>query len=383
LKALLRASRRPIGRLVFAARAAIRYLLASRVFNMKRSRGLAGFTLVELLVVIAIIGVLVALLLPAIQAAREAARRAQCQSNLKQIGLAVLNYDSSKGRFPIGALAASVAIDADYLSTWTVDILPQLEQQAVFQLWNRAVDFSEPGNQRLRETRLGVYQCPSDVDLDILVQPESGARAIATGAFYAPGSYRGVSGARGVGTSGDHFWDNPLCNTAANQTPITVAGSPPQPPLPDWTRGPLYAVMKSAAAADRKLPPVSAKMISDGTSNTLLVGEYHTETAVRPPGTATPGKSRRTMWAYGYTSYNKSSTIRESRTLIPDYEKCEAIPGADHTCKRAWGSLHSGNILQFVRCDGSVLGISQDIDLLLFASLGTIQGEETVAATLP
>ncbi len=341
---------------------------------MKRSRGSAGFTLVELLVVIAIIGVLIALLLPAVQAAREAARRAQCGSNLKQIGLAILNYDSAKGRFPAGSVCATPAINDRYLGTWTVEILPQLELQALFNVWDPNNDFSVDAsaggvrNKRLRETPVAVYRCPSDVDLDQLVAPESGDIAINQNAFYAPGSYRGVSGARGTGTGGDHFWDNPNANQNANVNAI-----------PDWTRGPLHATVRTIGAGDRKLPPVSIKMISDGTSNTLLVGEYHTTT---PPAGNT-AKSRRTMWAYAYTSYNQSSTIRESRTLIPNYAQCETIPGADHTCKRAWGSLHAGGIIQFARCDGSGVGISPDIDLVLFASLGTIQGEEQVNATLP
>src|SRR5262245_10197885 len=86
----------------------------------------AGFTLVELLVVIAIIGVLVALLLPAVQAARESARRAQCSNNLKQLGLAVTQYgDTYKGAFPVGSYACCYG-------TWLVALLPYIEQKSLF-----------------------------------------------------------------------------------------------------------------------------------------------------------------------------------------------------------------------------------------------------------
>lgn len=122
-----------------------------------------GFTLVELLVVIAIIGVLVALLLPAVQAAREAARRAQCVNNLKQVGLAVLNLESSLKTFPTGGVAPWPEI-ADYSSngrpfgperqglSWAFQILPYLEQGAVQNLTDTAA---------LRSTPIPMYFCPS------------------------------------------------------------------------------------------------------------------------------------------------------------------------------------------------------------------------------
>jgi hypothetical protein len=202
--------------------------------------------------------------------------------------------------------------------------------------------------------------------------PESQNGHPATTVFWATSSYRAMSGVHlmslnGLGSAGQLYWDNPEANRAANERD-----------LPSWTRGPMHAINTSdstpgAALMDRRLDPVSSKNITDGTANTLLVGEYHTVT----DPTAT--HSRRTMWAYGYTSYNQSSAIDDSRTLIPDYLKCGPNPGlgADiDDCKRAWGSLHAGNIIQFAKCDGSVTQISQDIDPKVFISLGTIQGEE-------
>lgn len=323
---------------------------------MGRSRSSSGFTLVELLVVIAIIGVLIALLLPAVQAAREAARRSQCKSQLKQIALAVLNHESARGRFPAGSTVRGADHRDKYASTWTVDILPYLEQPALYKLWNPKEDFHHASNRQLRETFLPVYLCPSDQDLDRLAAPESFPNAFDATALFAPGSYRGMSG-WSPGQNGDTFWDN-MNAAQANHDAV----------LPTWTRGPLHAV--STAKVDRPLPPVKTQAITDGTSNTLLVGEYHTVSNPEP-------KVRRTLWAFAYTSYNQSSAVDDSATLIPDYMKCLTIQkaGADHNCKRAWASLHAGNITNFAYCDGSVTEVSQDIDISLLGELATIAAE--------
>jgi len=100
-----------------------------------------GFTLVELLVVIAIIGILVALLLPAVQAAREAARRAKCQSNLKNIAIALQNYHSARNRFPKGFVAQPETVEA---WAWSVYILPYLEEQAIYDRLSPSEDFVIP-----------------------------------------------------------------------------------------------------------------------------------------------------------------------------------------------------------------------------------------------
>ena len=127
-----------------------------------------GFTLIELLVVIAIIAVLIALLLPAVQAAREAARRAQCINNLKQLGLAAHNYLSSQGVLPAQSLSSAEAL-ANAESTgwgvgWPLALLPQMEQQPLFNAFNFSRGHFAPGtpNNTVTNTQIAALICPSD-----------------------------------------------------------------------------------------------------------------------------------------------------------------------------------------------------------------------------
>lgn len=136
----------------------------------QRPKPCRGFTLVELLVVIAIIGILVALLLPAIQAAREAARRSQCANNLKQIGLALHNYNDSLKSLPIGSRSHPTLVPRNsYGTNWRASLLPYLEQTAIFSQLNfqsgsfagtGSAPFSG-GNEVLSNLTLPVYKCPS------------------------------------------------------------------------------------------------------------------------------------------------------------------------------------------------------------------------------
>ncbi|MCA9135039.1 MAG: DUF1559 domain-containing protein, partial [Planctomycetales bacterium] len=136
-----------------------------------------GFTLVELLVVIAIIGVLVGLLLPAVQAAREAARRMQCSNNLKQMGLALHNYESAYRTFPPSSISVGWCCSSPSAATWGLYILPYLEQGNLANQYNFNL-FSDAAPGRIAPTggpnefvatqTLAVYTCPSDVNTKTL-----------------------------------------------------------------------------------------------------------------------------------------------------------------------------------------------------------------------
>lgn len=132
---------------------------------VSRTRRRNGFTLIELLVVIAIIAILIALLLPAVQQAREAARRAQCKNSLCQIGLAIHNYEMAHNVLPPGSVNPAGPIRSEpqgYHMSWAVQILPYLEQQNVFASIDFTVGAYDPRNEKPRRLMIPTYLCPSD-----------------------------------------------------------------------------------------------------------------------------------------------------------------------------------------------------------------------------
>jgi len=122
-----------------------------------------GFTLVELLVVIAIIGILIALLLPAVQAAREAARRTQCNNNLKQLGIALHNYHDSHGTFPPAHLeTGTTGPTFRHHFGWLAYLLPYIEQENVYRLIDFRLKYSAPENRQDASVGIKTFICPSD-----------------------------------------------------------------------------------------------------------------------------------------------------------------------------------------------------------------------------
>jgi prepilin-type N-terminal cleavage/methylation domain-containing protein/prepilin-type processing-associated H-X9-DG protein len=328
-----------------------------------------GFTLIELLVVIAIIAVLIGLLLPAVQKVREAANRMSCTNNLKQIGIALHNYHDVNGTFPAGSLYKQTTPGKyNYYDTWTIAILPFIEQGNLLTDYDPTVpnaveDTKSPNMAFLRQSFVKVFTCPADYNPFVPAQPESGPggdTGLPGPPLYMPGDYRCVAGADWGGTD----WGVDENGPNENWDDATQ--------VQNWLMAHYSSdrgVMHASGVAGAKAEKIAN--ITDGTSNTLMVGEYMTKTHL----------NRRTFWAYAYTSYNEScATFAQSRTLIADFDLCTSSPpGGNNQCKRAWGSFHPNGVINFVFCDGSVRGISPNIDVnFVFPSLATIAGGEAV-----
>jgi len=313
-----------------------------------------AFTLVELLVVITIIGILIAMLLPAVQSARESARNTQCGNNLKQIGLAILSYEAQHGNFPPGAIQTKNASTGennwpcfDCRTNWAICILPFLEASNLYDQYDNNVSNCDPVNIPVLQTFLPVMICPSDVNTDQLAD----ASHYTPDYEAAPGSYKGVAG--GDHALHDHRWWWP-----------NRCGKPTDP----WTRGPLHVVCDPTASPTDSFSTVITSQITDGLTNTLLVGEYHTISGRY--NTVGP------FWASSVSVHNSSSTWRASYARgLPDYDACVATPGGHWVyCASAFASLHSGNMMNFVTCGGNVIRISPNMADDLYEAAGTIAG---------
>jgi prepilin-type N-terminal cleavage/methylation domain-containing protein len=196
----------------------------------------AGFTLAELLVVIAVIGILVGLLLPAVQSARESARRAACASNLRQIGVGLLNHHAAHGHFPAGLIDRRTAANRNGRQiAWSVFLLPYLEEQTVWKLFNTNLAYIAPENLPATSRVIPLYCCPSTVRL-------------------APYRVGNLTGDRaGVGLDKATDW----------------MGTTDYGGMFGWT-GPGYTFMNGVMIWET---PINAKQIRGGTSHVIIVAE--------------------------------------------------------------------------------------------------------------
>jgi prepilin-type N-terminal cleavage/methylation domain-containing protein/prepilin-type processing-associated H-X9-DG protein len=311
------------------------------IARVRRSKS-SGFTLIELLVVIAIIAILIALLLPAVQQAREAARRTQCKNNLKQIALACHNYESTHRCFPPGGVVfypTAVAITPTNFCTagldrtqapWLVMILPYVEETALYQQFDFSKRFTgssnipgDPPNSALFPSPMKKYQCPSDVG----------------NAGFNNSNYLGVQG---------------------GGPPVSTPAQPGSPPCS--TQAGTRVFMQSGMIFANS--QVRMRDVTDGTTNTFLVGEsrYMPTPIMRADGFHagwSSGLKADSSFAVPVTFAAAVLGINAQKECGPGIADCFSI------VSRMFGSRHTGGC-HFGMADGSAHFVSENVDINIY-----------------
>jgi prepilin-type N-terminal cleavage/methylation domain-containing protein/prepilin-type processing-associated H-X9-DG protein len=321
-----------------------------------------AFTLVELLVVITIIGILIALLLPAVQAAREAARRMQCSNNLKQAILAAHSFNEAKGMFPMGVRNRNPAalMGGGPVTSWAISIMPYMEYGNIYNLLG--ADLQPPpaplppdwsaNSDRAAQTVISALMCPSDPPGCFGALPSAGVnqdwtRSNYTACFSADGTYAEP----GVPDSGD---GGANCNNQASYNPSVTSG-----------KRALFNINVRKTLDD----------VTDGTSNTVALSET----------IQGPDKSqdvRGTWW--GFWGYHHTHMVAPNSPLpdrTPLWRDPAKIPCQPSSCLStaaiAARSYHPGGV-NVAMADGSGRFIIDGIDQSTWVALGSINGGETL-----
>ena len=351
-----------------------------------RSRA-SGFTLIELLVVIAIIAVLIALLLPAVQQAREAARRSQCKNNLKQIGLAVHNYEGTHKMFP--SMYSQGAANSGNFSV-QAQLLPYMDQASLQKL----IDFKLklqigccPGMVNLplieaTRTKLPLFRCPSDsgpASVDVVAGGTGGSVA-GTVNQYATCNYH-INCGTAVGTLYDTrlptdglFWANSSVNFAGIKDGLSNTSI-----FSESLVGPALATTTAPTTADerrQRYMSVGCTWFSSTVPPTVagLANGYQTPVnpsgfmAVTQPFSTSWGSNRGAGWIHGREYWTGYHHYHQPNSDIPDMGTC----GYGVFASR---SEHSGGVHTLLS-DGAVRFISNSIDLGIWRGLGTRNGKE-------
>ncbi|MEX0643351.1 MAG: DUF1559 domain-containing protein [Pirellulales bacterium] len=329
----------------------------------RRETSSRGFTLVELLVVIAIIGILVALLLPAIQAAREAARRSQCVNNLKQIGLAVHNYHDTRREVP-----PTFVVGAGW-GTWLMAIMPYLEEGNALSLRDPDLNFYAQIDQAV-QSQVSVYLCPSR-----RAPPQIGSYEIRYGkakqgalADYA------MCGGDGLWSETFYYVGGPRASNGVGYPTHDHNGVGL---VPTFVLDPPSATPALTSRLVNYTTFRKFKNITDGLSKTLLVGEKY----VHP--------DHRGEWGWGdgsffndNNSWSAGRVVGDTRNQSPASSSrifpiasspTDPSLNSQAASNRVFGSEHSSGTCQFAFCDGSVQSLTPDANVLMLGFLANIR----------
>ena len=322
-----------------------------------------GFTLVELLVVITIIGILISLLLPAVQSAREAARRLQCANHLKQIGLAFLTHHEAHGHLPTGGWGVRWVGDADrgfdkkQVGGWVYNILPYIEQEALHQLPGdgdptTVTDVQKERAQQMVMTPLSIMNCPTR--RRAILYPDAGWLHGWNFKDGTPSAARSDYAANA----------GPRIDGIGSAAPSTLENGDSDNPSPAWFDPTYYQFWGICYQRSE----VTMADVRDGSSNTYMVGEKYLD-----PDRYYDGKDptdNETM--YGGDDPDGLRHTREADVPMQDR------PGYGY--RWSFGSAHPGGC-NMAFCDGSVHTISYSIDPLVHMYLGDRRDRQVVDAS--